>query len=62
MYFQHPMNLDKFIEKYMISISLITLVHTDALMPTVTTASEIIPYYRLNHSNWSLSDNKKSSY
>jgi hypothetical protein len=28
---------------------------------TVTTPSEIIPYYRLNHSFWSLSDNKKSS-
>jgi hypothetical protein len=27
----------------------------------VTTPSEIIPYYRLNHSIWSLSDNKESS-
>jgi hypothetical protein len=26
---------------------------------TVTTPSEIIPYYRLNHSIWSLSDNKE---
>jgi hypothetical protein len=28
---------------------------------TVTTPSEIIPYYRLNHCIWSLSDNKESS-
>jgi hypothetical protein len=28
---------------------------------TVTTPSEIILYYRLNHSIWSLSDNKESS-
>jgi hypothetical protein len=27
----------------------------------VTTPSEIIPYYRLNHSIWSLSDNKELS-
>jgi hypothetical protein len=27
----------------------------------VTTPSEIISYYRLNHSIWSLSDNKESS-
>jgi hypothetical protein len=27
----------------------------------VTTPPEIIPYYRLNHSIWSLSDNKKAS-
>jgi hypothetical protein len=27
----------------------------------VTTPSEIIPYYRLNHSIWSLSDDKESS-
>jgi hypothetical protein len=27
----------------------------------VTTSSEIIPYYHLNHSIWSLSDNKESS-
>jgi hypothetical protein len=27
----------------------------------VTTPPEIIPYYRLNHSIWSLSDNKESS-
>jgi hypothetical protein len=27
----------------------------------VTTPSEIIPYYRLNHSIWSLSDNKEVS-
>jgi hypothetical protein len=26
-----------------------------------TTPSEIIPYYRLNHSIWSLSNNKESS-
>jgi hypothetical protein len=44
-----------------ISINLITPVYTDALIPTVTTPSEIIPYYRLNHSIWSLSDNKESS-
>jgi hypothetical protein len=29
--------------------------------PVVTTPSEIILYYRLNHSIWSLSDNKESS-
>jgi hypothetical protein len=34
----------------MISINLITPVHTDALIPTVTAPSEIILYYRLNHS------------
>jgi hypothetical protein len=28
---------------------------------SVTTPSEIIPYYRLNHSSWSLSDNKEPS-
>jgi hypothetical protein len=28
---------------------------------SVTTPSEIIPYYRLNYSIWSLSDNKESS-
>jgi hypothetical protein len=28
---------------------------------SVTTAPEIIPYYRLNHSFWSLSDNKEVS-
>jgi hypothetical protein len=28
----------------------------------VTTPSEIIPYYHVNHSIWSLSDNKESSY
>jgi hypothetical protein len=27
----------------------------------VTTPPEIIPYYRLNHSIWSLSDNKEAS-
>jgi hypothetical protein len=27
----------------------------------VTTPPEIIPYYRLNHSTWSLSDNKEAS-
>jgi hypothetical protein len=27
----------------------------------VTTPPEIIPYYRLNHSIWSVSDNKESS-
>jgi hypothetical protein len=31
-------------------------------MGTMTTPSEIIPYYRLNHSFWSLSDNKESSH
>jgi hypothetical protein len=28
----------------------------------VTTPPEIIPYYRLNHSIWSLSDNKEVSH
>jgi hypothetical protein len=28
---------------------------------SVTTPPEIIPYYRLNHSIWSLGDNKESS-
>jgi hypothetical protein len=27
----------------------------------MTTPPEIIPYYRLNHSTWSLSDNKEAS-
>jgi hypothetical protein len=31
------------------------------LSPVVTTPPEIIPYYRLNHSIWSLSDNKEVS-
>jgi hypothetical protein len=30
-------------------------------VPNVTTPPEIIPYYRLNHSIWSLNDNKESS-
>jgi hypothetical protein len=34
---------------------------TAATSSSVTTLSEIIPYYRLNHSIWSLSDNKESS-
>jgi hypothetical protein len=29
---------------------------------SVITPSEMIPYYRLNHSIWSLSDNKKSAH
>jgi hypothetical protein len=29
---------------------------------SVTTPPEIFPYYRLNHSIWSLSDNKEVSY
>jgi hypothetical protein len=53
--------LASFIVNHVISINLITPVHTDALIPTVTTPSEIIPHYRLNHSLWSLSDNKESS-
>jgi hypothetical protein len=59
--FQNPINLASFIVNHVISINLITLVHTNALIPAVTTPSEIIPYYRLNHSIWSLSDNKESS-
>jgi hypothetical protein len=53
--------LASFIVKHVISVNLITPVHTDALIPDVTTPPEIIPYYRLNHSIWSLSDNKESS-
>jgi hypothetical protein len=53
--------LESFIVNHVISINLITPVHTDALMSTVTTPSEIIPYYHLSHSIWSLSDNKESS-
>jgi hypothetical protein len=53
--------LASFIVNHVISINLITPVHTDAFVPTVTTPSEIIPYYRLNPSIWSLSDNKESS-
>jgi hypothetical protein len=33
--------------------------HSEAL--AVTTPFEMIPYYRLNHSIWSLSDNKEST-
>jgi hypothetical protein len=44
-----------------ISINLITPVDIDALVPNLTTPFEIISYYRLNHSIWSLSDNKESS-
>jgi hypothetical protein len=29
--------------------------------PIVTTPPEIIPYYRLNHSIWSLSDSEEAS-
>jgi hypothetical protein len=50
-----------FIVNRVISINLITPVHTDALVPIVTTPPEIILYYRLNYSIWSLSDNKESS-
>jgi hypothetical protein len=53
--------LASFIVNHVISINLITSVRTDALVPTVTTPPEIISYYRLNHSIWSLSDNKESS-
>jgi hypothetical protein len=53
--------LANFIVNHVISINLITPVHTNALVPTVTTPSKIIPYYRLNRSIWSLSDNKESS-
>jgi hypothetical protein len=60
-YFQIQSISVSFIVNYVISINLITLVHTDALMPTVTTPSEIIPFYHLNHSIWSLSDSKESS-
>jgi hypothetical protein len=34
---------------------------SQAAMVTVTTPPEIIPYYHLNHSIWSLSDNKEVS-
>jgi hypothetical protein len=53
--------LASFIVNLVISVYLITPVHTDALIPAVTTPPEIIPYYRLNHSIWSLSDNKEAS-
>jgi hypothetical protein len=53
--------LASFIVKHVISIKLITLVHSIALIPAVTTPPEIIPYCRLNHSIWSLSDNKEAS-
>jgi hypothetical protein len=36
-------------------------VHSVALIPAVTTPPEIILYYCLNHSIWSLSDNKEAS-
>jgi histone deacetylase 1/2 len=35
--------------------------HQPSSLTSVTTPSEIIPYCRLNHSFWSLSDNKESS-
>jgi hypothetical protein len=44
--------LTNFIVNHVISINLITLVHTNALVPTVTTPSKIIPYYRLSHCIW----------
>jgi hypothetical protein len=47
-----------FIVNHVISINLITPMHTNALIPAVTTPPEIIPYYCLNHSLWSLNDNK----
>jgi hypothetical protein len=53
--------LASFIVNHVISIKLIILVHSVALIPAVTTPPEIIPYYRLNHSIWSLSDNKEIS-
>jgi hypothetical protein len=53
--------LVSFIVNHVISIKLITPVHTDALIPAVTTPPEIILYYRLIHSIWSLSDNKEVS-
>jgi hypothetical protein len=53
--------LTGFIVNYVININLITPVHSIALIPAVTTPPEIIPYYRLNHSIWSLSDNKEAS-
>jgi hypothetical protein len=59
--FQIRSILASFIVNHVFSINLITLVHMDALISTVTTPSVIIPYYRLNHSIWSLSDNKESS-
>jgi hypothetical protein len=34
---------------------------TFGLHSAVTTPPEIIPYYRLTHSTWSLSDNKEAS-
>jgi hypothetical protein len=53
--------LASFIKNHVISINLITPVHTDVMIPAVTTPYEIIPYYRLTHSNWSLRDNKEPS-
>jgi hypothetical protein len=53
--------LASFMVNHVISINLITPVHTDALIPIVTTPPDIISYYRLNHSIWSLSDNKEVS-
>jgi hypothetical protein len=37
------------------------VIFANAFTSIVTTPSERIPYYRLNHSIWSLSDNKESS-
>jgi hypothetical protein len=54
--------LASFIVNHVSSINLITPVHTDALVPTITTPPEIIPYYRLTHSFCSLSDNKEVSH
>jgi hypothetical protein len=53
--------LTSFIVNHVININLITPVHSIALIPAVTTPPEIIPYYRLNCSIWSLSDNKEAS-
>jgi hypothetical protein len=53
--------LATFIVNHVININLITPVHSVALILAVTTPPEIIPYYRLNHSIWSFSDNREAS-
>jgi hypothetical protein len=41
--------------------AILSLVAQSSRTVSVTTPPEIIPYYRLNHSFWSLSDNKEVS-
>jgi hypothetical protein len=52
--------LEELIEIVVVWVELIHL-SLNSQVTTVTTPPEIIPYYPLNHSIWSLSDNIESS-